>query len=87
MRYVALVVLLSVVACESTSDQMKSWVGSSDTAVMAQWGAPDLESRGSDGSRVLTYNGKNGYGQTICRMTFTVDPSGKVSRWQHNCPM
>ena len=66
---------------------MKSWVGSSDAQVMAQWGAPALESRSANGSRVLTYNGRNGYGQIICRKTFTANAQGTITNYSHNCPL
>ena len=87
MKRITLLGLALVAACTSTSDSMKSWVGSSDTELMAKWGAPELESRSADGSKILTYYGRNGYGQVLCRQTFTVSPTGTVKAWTHNCPM
>lgn len=80
-------VALILAGCTSTGDAMKTWVGSSDSQLMASWGAPDLESRAGNGNRVLTYNGINGYGQIICRKTFVVNVQGTITSYSHNCPL
>jgi hypothetical protein len=56
------------------------------TALMANWGAPDLESQGGGGARVLTYQGRNGYGQIVCRRSFTVNAEHRIVAASHNCP-
>ena len=82
----ALLPFLVLAACASTSDAMKSWVGSTDAELMAQRGAPDRETTAAGGVRILTYNGRNGYGQIICQQTFTLR-DGRVAAWSHNCPL
>jgi hypothetical protein len=87
-RYLSLLfVTLIVVGCTSNDTIMKSWIGSTDYEVMASWGAPDLESQAGNGNRVLTWNGRNGYGQIICRRTFVVNAEHRITSGSHNCPL
>lgn len=74
---VALAGLLVLTACGDP----KSWIGRTDTELMAKNGAPDRESRGSDGSKIMTYNVTNMYGRVFCTQTFTANSSGKIVRY------
>lgn len=41
---------------EEIDSGMKSWVGKSETELVAKWGAPSRSYKTMDGSRELTYN-------------------------------
>ena len=69
--------VLAALALASCAD-MKTWIGHSDVDLMAKNGAPDLQSTASDGSRILTYYYRNGYGQIVCRGTFRVKTNGTI---------
>jgi hypothetical protein len=62
----------------------KSWIGSTDAALMASWGAPDRETRTSSG-RVLTWTGTNGYGAIVCSSTVVVNNEGIVTAGHSDC--
>ena len=61
---------------------MKSWVGVSESRLIASLGAPDRTAALSDGGKVDTWltdwNDKDG--MHTCRKTFTVDSEGNVVR-------
>jgi len=78
-------ILLLATACESNTSIMDSWIGGSDTALMADWGAHDFESWGGS-VRVLTYQGRNSFGRIICRRSFTVNAERVVVAASDNCP-
>jgi hypothetical protein len=71
---------------------LKSWVGKSETELVAKWGPPSNTYRLTDGSKELTYTylhrywgGWYGYpGGYRTERGFTIDPSGTVIayRWE-----
>src|SRR5690349_15034374 len=70
---------------------LKSWVGKSETELVAKWGPPSNTYRLSDGSKELTYTyvhryyGWYGYpGGYRTERGFTINPSGTVIayRWE-----
>lgn len=70
-------------------NRMNTWLGSSDANLLSSWGAPDKETRLSDGGRVLTWSkewrmaGLSG----TCRRSFTISPTGSVTAWaEEGCP-
>ncbi len=77
--------LLTLAACQSIGDTQKTWVGSTDTALLASWGAPDLESSVPGRGRVMTYHVRNGYGQIQCRANFVVNTDHRVIDASNNC--
>jgi len=80
----ALVFLAS--ACTTTSTVMKSWVGDSESKLLASWGAPDRTATLPDGGRVDTWvsTWSNNYGLQTCRKTFTVNSEGIVTQWSYS---
>lgn len=76
-------ILLLLAACSDKN--AKSWIGQPVGNVMGSAGAPDLESRTGDGGRVLTWYGRNGYGQVACRTNMRVDREDVVTSASSNC--
>lgn len=84
---VTIAALLALAACgESTSDKQKTWIGLSDTALLAHAGAPDLQAEAGNGGRVLTYYRKGPNGQVVCRQNYTTDSRKVIVAVSHNCP-
>ena len=82
----AVTMLLS--GCGSITDgSMKTWMGANDTALLAAWGAPDIETKSSTGARIVTYRARATDGHIVCSKTFTLDRTGHVIGWSHNCPL
>lgn len=84
--FIPIVALLVLAGCAgSTSSAMKTWIGATEAQVISAWGAPDLEAQ-SGRIRVLTYVGRNAYGQIICRKNLTVNSDRIVIGFTHDCP-
>lgn len=81
-RRLALLSFLLLAGCMSSDSSMKSWVGHTDADLMSRRGAPDLESQGAGGVRVLTYQIR---GDLPCRQSFTVNAAHIVVGYSHNC--
>jgi hypothetical protein len=79
------VLLLLLSSCATTADAMRSWLGSSKNDLVESWGVPDRTEKLDNGKQVLTWDGRNGYGQIICIKSFTIGSSGKVERYSTNC--
>lgn len=55
----ALVGFMALVGCATTANYeaiLNSWVGSSESALVASWGPPQSVYDAPDGTRILTYN-------------------------------
>lgn len=78
-QLLALSFILLLTACADKT--AKTWIGSSDTSLMASWGAPHRESRTSDGGRALTWFNPSGQ----CRTNFMVDRSGTITAANSDC--
>jgi len=87
MKYWIILGSVALAACaDDQSTIMKKWIGSSDTALMSKWGAPDLTAQGGGGARILTYHGRDAAGRVHCRRTFTVNAQHVVTAAADDCP-
>jgi len=87
--WVLLAALCLLAACDKDqSTVMQQWVGRSDAQMMSQWGAPDHEARATDGSRILTYYGRDpdNRNRIQCNRTFTVNTAGIITNHSDDCP-
>lgn len=84
---IKIAVLTSLLAgCTSTSDIMQTWIGSPESKLVSNWGAPDRSLKTDDGKEILTWNGRNGYGGIICQKTFVISKAGYIESYSNNCP-
>ncbi len=83
-KFIVLFFSIWLVGCASAN--MKTWLGHSKNDLVTQWGAPDRSEKLDNGKQVLTWDGRNGYGQIICTQTFIIDSNGKVDGFSTNCP-
>ncbi len=84
MRLLLAIAVIAILA-GCADKNAKSWIGQPIGNVMAQNGAPELESRTGDGGRVLTWYGRNGYGAVACRTNMRVDGNNIVTAANSNC--
>lgn len=83
----ALAVFLSLSACAaSTGEDQKSWIGLTDTALIAHAGAPDAQADSANGMRTLTYFVKRKSGAVACKQNYTVDAKHIIRYVSNNCP-
>jgi len=76
------VLLLGLGACETTQDRMNTWVGSTDSHLLATWGAPDRKAKTGGGINVVTYKTK---GKNACHKTFAIDADHRIIDANTNC--
>lgn len=87
----ALTALFASTACTTALQKnMQTWVGSTESQLLQAWGAPDRTQTLADGSKVDTWvdtwNSSSGQ-RYQCRKTFSVAPSGEVTKWSFTgCP-
>lgn len=96
MRATVLFAALLLTGCvvHRLSTAMEPWVGQDESHLVSSWGAPDRTAPLSDGSKVLTWikpinSAEKGapVEMTECRLSFTIGPVGKVTRWASSgCP-
>ena len=82
------ILMINLLGCNSTNKVMKSWVGNSESQLVANWGAPDKRVSLADGSRVYTWktteNDLLGEGTHEERKTFTIGPDGIIKSWSYS---
>lgn len=89
----AIPLLVSCATVAKYQENVESWMGSREEALVSSWGAPNSTFAFADGSRVLTYiyDGGGvahsyGYVTTIhratCKTDFTVSAEGVVTQWR-----
>jgi hypothetical protein len=79
-----LLLVINISGCAAAV--MKKWIGSSKDQVIQQWGVPDRSVKLDNGKQVLTWDGRNGYGQIICTQSFTINTDGNIEDFSTNCP-
>jgi len=86
MKYSILFIIscLIFLGCETTLDRMETWLGSEEHELMSSWGAPDRTIESGD-KRIHTWDARNGYGEIICKKTFTVESNGRIYSATTNC--
>jgi hypothetical protein len=88
IRASALLVAIAVSAtsCITTSSYMKSWVGKSETELLANWGAPDSSRKLDDGRVIHTWRTIWGGRDKVhtCRQTFAISANGEVESSAYN---
>lgn len=84
-RIIVLALIFVVSGCMTTSKIMESWIGSSEESLLASWGSPDLSTNLDNGQKVYTWKRiwSNSYGTHQGRQTFTISPSGTVTKWSY----
>ena len=80
-----LIILLVIYISGCATAEMKPWLGRSKNDLVQTWGVPDRSEKLDDGKQVLTWDGRNGYGQIICKQSFIIDTKGNVDSFSHNC--
>lgn len=86
LRWVTMVaVLVSATGCFA-GGRMKSWMGHSDVELVSSWGAPERETKLSDGGRVLTWVSRYSIGNipVQCEKSFTISGAGVITAWSMN---
>jgi len=83
------ILMINLLGCNTTAKVMKSWVGHSESQLVANWGAPDKTVNLPDGSKVYTWKSTvmNGLtdksGTHEERKTFTIGSDGIVKSWSY----
>jgi hypothetical protein len=94
------VMIVTLSACATTQhyeNAINTWVGSSEEALVSQWGAPTNTYQVSDSKKILTYVHSNGgsaytaygvtsYSTNYCKTEFFVGPLKTIesTRWEGN---
>ena len=84
----ALAAAMLLSGCLGLADSvMKPWLGAPDHELFAAWGVPDIETKSTQGYRIVTYRSRADSGKLVCSKTFMLDKTGHVVHWSHNCPL
>lgn len=87
LRWVAIAAALGG-ATGCLAGKMNSWMGHRDVELVSTWGAPERETKLSDGGRVMTWVSTYTIGTTPfrCEKSFTISAAGVVTSWSaHGC--
>lgn len=91
MRYLILILLLSSCGYEKKMAEQKaldSWIGSTENALVIQWGPPNRTDPDGNGGKILTFSTRKAFASSSINYDFTdnthmyVNKDGKIYGWK-----
>ena len=86
---VGMLFVMGFTGCMSYNSVLQSWVGKSESELIANWGEPDLTNTFANGEKISTWidQGKNQYGPYTCQKSMTINHKHTITKGtSRGCP-
>ncbi|MCA9472101.1 MAG: hypothetical protein MRJ96_01775 [Nitrospirales bacterium] len=86
---VCALLLIGAAGCKNNNSVLQTWVGKSESELIANWGNPDLRNTFANGEKIYTWidQGKNQYGPFTCQKSMTINHNHTITKGiSRGCP-